>query len=259
MWNVNTTQNQSYVSPLVPHFLAWWLMTSRGPACQALAGADLEPHHEPGSEYWPLIGPHRSRDLNTGLWLVRALTLSPWQLWVVHTSLLQRHDISIPGLWLVSNNHVTWMLTSYWSTLSLFSASSQIKTHHRHRNSNQEPFYAPLKTFRSFFCTESFSIIRAGLRIKLSRKRSWIEMAERQNIIHTMEISGLRIVLIWGLECQWRLSLQAIIRWKMIMASDWSRQITWPGYWALIGQLVDRQTGSSMARPKSRDCGGMCV
>ena len=190
---------------------------------------------------------------NTGLWLVHTdhvtwTLASDWSElslsapdsceWCIHhyygvMTSLSRHNT---GLSLVLTNHVTWILASDWSTLSLFSASSQIKTHHRHRNSNQEPFYAPLKTFQSFFCTESFSIIRAGLRIKLSRKRSWIEMAERQNIIHTMEISGLTIVLIWGLECQWRLSLQVIIRWTddtglwlvatdhvtRILGSDWS-------------------------------------
>ena len=35
-------------------------------------------------EYWPLIGPDWSRDLNTGLWLVTREQLQGWELWFWH-------------------------------------------------------------------------------------------------------------------------------------------------------------------------------
>ena len=64
--------------------------------------------------YWPLNGPEWSRDLDTGLWLVQNdhmtwILASDWCEW--------SHELNT-GLWLVQSDHMTWILASYWSIVT---------------------------------------------------------------------------------------------------------------------------------------------
>ena len=58
-------------------------------------------------QYWPLIGQYRSRDLNTGVWLVNTGHV---------TLILEYCSLINTGLWLVNTGRVTLILACDWST-----------------------------------------------------------------------------------------------------------------------------------------------